>query len=96
MTKMEIMEPVESQQLYEFILNNKSKLPPTYKIRNMTLMAEQLREVYDMVATIGQRQEVQDYILKPMMTAKFQRLNMQRSKYRLKIYLDQDQKIRET
>ena len=51
MTKMEIMEPVESQQLYEFILNNKTKLPPTYKIRNMTLMAEQLREVYDMVAT---------------------------------------------
>ena len=47
----EILEPKESQDLYDFILTNKTKLPPTYRIRNMMLTAEQLREIYDMVAT---------------------------------------------
>ena len=47
----EIMEPVESQQLYDFVINNRTKLPPTYRIRNMMLSAEQLREIYDIVAT---------------------------------------------
>jgi len=47
----DIMEPVESQELYEFVINNRTKLPPKHQIRNMTLTAEQLREVYDIVAT---------------------------------------------
>lgn len=49
MTK--IIEPVGSQQLYEFILNNKNKLPSTYRIKNMTLTAKQLEEIYEIVST---------------------------------------------
>lgn len=47
----QIIEPVESQQLYDFVINNRTKLPPTYRIRNMMLTADQLKEIYDIVAT---------------------------------------------
>ena len=49
MTK--ILEPKESQELYDFVLSNRTKLPPIHNIRDIILTAEQLREIYDIVAT---------------------------------------------
>jgi hypothetical protein len=46
-----ILEPKESQDLYEFVLNNRSKLPPMYKAGDTTLTTQQLEEIYDIVAT---------------------------------------------
>ena len=46
-----ILEPKESQELYEFVLNNRSKLPPIYKARDTTLTTQQLKEIYDIVAS---------------------------------------------
>lgn len=51
MTETEIIDPTESQQLYEYVLNNNTKLPPSMSVRNMILTTEQLKEIYDIVAT---------------------------------------------
>ena len=49
MTK--ILEPKESQDLYDFILTNRGKLPPIHNVRDSILTAQQLGEIYDIVAT---------------------------------------------
>jgi hypothetical protein len=46
-----LLEPKESQDLYDFVLNNRGKLPPIHNIRNVILTADQLEEIYDIVAT---------------------------------------------
>lgn len=45
------LEPKQSQELYDFVINERSKLPATYDYDDAVLTKDQLLEIYDIVAT---------------------------------------------
>ena len=45
------LEPKQSQELYDFVINERSKLPPTYDYGDAVLTKDQLLKIYDIVAT---------------------------------------------